>query len=195
MASGRVTDLGSSVPQPVCEPSTMAVPETSPVTSRSLAARISTGSTWLLLAVLAAGLMVRLLFASVTPMFFEGDSQSYLLPGWELSHGGGFTPELRRAPLYPMFIAASMLLLGESLDRLALAQQLLGLVTVALTFLIGRRLSGTLVGGLAGLAIAFSGPQLIYERYLMTEVLFGFLLAATTLLMLIAVQKPTPLRL
>jgi 4-amino-4-deoxy-L-arabinose transferase-like glycosyltransferase len=140
--------------------------------------------------VLALGLGVRLIFAGTSPMFLEGDSQSYLLPGWELANGYGFSPELRRAPLYPLFIAATFRLFGPDLDVVALAQHIVGLGTVGLTYLIARRLFGTAAAILAGLAVAVSGPQLIYERYLMTEALFGCLLALAALAM-VATLRPS----
>ena len=153
-------------------------------------------ATWIPLGlVLAVGLFVRLVFAGIAPMFLEGDSQSYLLPGWELANGYGFSPELRRAPLYPLFIAASFRLFGQDLNALALAQHAVGLATVGLTFLLARRLFGTAAGFLAGLAVAVSGPQLIYERYLMTEALFGCLLALAALAMVAALRPsvaPSP---
>lgn len=146
---------------------------------------------WDLLAlgvVVAVGLVARLVFAAGAPVFLEGDSQSYLLPGWELATGQGFSPELRRTPLYPLFVAASFRAFGQDLDALALAQHALGLMTVALTYLLGRLTFGRAAAVLASLAIAISGPQLIDERYLMTEALFGFILAAACLLMVASLQ-------
>jgi 4-amino-4-deoxy-L-arabinose transferase-like glycosyltransferase len=148
--------------------------------------------TWIsLVLVLAAGLVMRLVLAGVAPFFLEGDSQTYLLPAWELARGEGFNPELRRTPGYPLLIAASFWSLGEDLERLALVQHLLGLATAGLTFLIARQLFGPLAGLLSGLAVALSGPQLIYERYVMTEALFGFALAALVLMMLAALRRPS----
>ena len=56
---------------------------------------------------------------SGAPMFVTPDSESYLLPGWELAHGQGFNPELRRTPVYSVFIAGVLTLLGDNLERLA----------------------------------------------------------------------------
>jgi 4-amino-4-deoxy-L-arabinose transferase-like glycosyltransferase len=143
-----------------------------------------------LLLVLALAVGVRLAFASA-PVFLEGDSQSYLLPGWELANGQGFSPELRRTPLYPLFVAASLALFGQDLTALALAQQALGLATVGLVYVLGARLFGRGAGLLAALAMALSGPQLVYERYVMTEALFGLALAGLGVVLVAAVQ-PQP---
>jgi 4-amino-4-deoxy-L-arabinose transferase-like glycosyltransferase len=150
---------------------------------------------WLVLSlVLGLGLALRLAMAATTPVFLEGDSQSYLLPGWELTNGYEFSPELRRTPGYPLFIAAS-LTLGQSLEAVALGQHVLGLATAVFAFLLGRQLFGPLAGLLAGLAVALSGPQLIYERYVMTEALFGFVLAGLSLALVAAMRQPTTARL
>lgn len=142
-----------------------------------------------LCSILFVGLALRLALASWAPMFLEGDSQSYLLPGWELAQGQGFSPELRRAPAYPVFIAVVFRPLADDLQTLALAQHAVGLLTVLLAFLIGRRLFGWPAGLLAALLVAISGSQLIYERYLMTEALFGFTLTLAGLAMVWALQE------
>jgi 4-amino-4-deoxy-L-arabinose transferase-like glycosyltransferase len=142
--------------------------------------------------VLGTGLALRVALANVAPIFLEGDSQSYLLPAWQLLHGDGFSPELRRTPGYPLLIAAAFRALGEDLQSLALAQHALGLATAILTYVIGQRLFGRAAGLLAAAAVAVSGPQLIYERYLMTEALFGFALAVVGLALVTALRRPTP---
>ena len=145
---------------------------------------------WLALgAVLGVGLVARVVFAAAAPVFLEGDSQSYLLPAWELATGQGFSPELRRTPLYPLLIAATFKVLGQDLDALALVQHGLGLGTVGLTYLLGRWLFGRAAGVIGALALAVSGPQLIYERYVMTEALFGFVLAGACVLMIAALGR------
>lgn len=146
----------------------------------------------LLLAVGAVGLVGRLIFAPSAPIFLEGDSQSYLLPGWELANGSGFSPELRRAPFYPLFIATVLRLLGPNLELLAMVQHALGLATALLACLLGQRIFGRLAGLLAGLAVALSGPQLIYEHYLMSEALFGLLLTGASLAMVVALATGWP---
>jgi hypothetical protein len=137
---------------------------------------------------------MRLALAVRTPIFLEGDSQSYLLPGWELVHGHGFSPELRRAPIYPLFVGVGLQVLGNDLQRLALVQQLLGLVSALLAYALGKRLFGTAAGVLAGLFVALSGPLLIYERYLMTETLFGFVLTLAACLAVAALDRPSVFR-
>src|SRR5205823_1757252 len=86
---------------------------------------------------------MRLAFAfRAPPLFVGGDSQTYLVPGFELARGFGFAPILKRPPLYPLFIAFSIVLTGEDPHGLALLQHLLGLGTVVLTYWLGRAAFG-----------------------------------------------------
>ena len=124
------------------------------------------------------------------PLFVTPDSDDYLRPAYDLAHGLGFDPELRRTPLYPAFIAA-VLALGGNLAALAVAQHALGVLTAAVTYGLGRATFGHLAGLLSGLAVAISGPLLIYEHYLMAEALFTLLLTAAVLLLVVAVRNGT----
>ena len=131
----------------------------------------------LLLAVLLLALLVRLAFTFRAPPFVTNDSLSYLLPGFDLIHGSGFTPILKRPPLYPLFVGGVLASLGEDLRLLMLVQHLLGVGTVLFTYVIGRLLFGTVAGLVAALLTALSGPIVVTEHYLMSEALFEFLLA------------------
>lgn len=140
----------------------------------------------LLIALLA--LALRLAFGFRAPPFVTNDSLSYLLPGFDLVHGGAFSPILKRPPLYSLFIGGVIAAFGEELRALMLVQHLLGVGTVLLTFGIGRLLFGAAGGLFAALLTAVSGPLIVTEQYLMSEALFGFLLAAGLLAYLGAVR-------
>ena len=60
------------------------------------------------------------------------------VPGYELARGLGFAPILKRPPLYPLFVAFSIVLMGEDPHGLAFLQHLLGLGTVVLTYWLAR---------------------------------------------------------
>jgi hypothetical protein len=137
----------------------------------------------------------RLAFALRPPPFLTPDSQGYFLPGWELAHGLGFNPELRRTPAYPLFISLVVFLLGEDLRALTLAQHSLGVITAGLSYGLGRLAFGRLAGLVAGLTVGLSGPLLIYEHFVLTEALFTCLLALSALLALLALRQPSPCRL
>jgi Dolichyl-phosphate-mannose-protein mannosyltransferase len=130
----------------------------------------------LLGAILRAGLLAR------APAFITNDSLSYLLPGFDLATGLGFDPIFKRPPGYPLFVGGALWLFGQqSLLGLLAAQHLLGLLTVALTYLLGRALWGQAAGWLAGSLAAISGPLIVTEHYIMSETLFGCLLTAALL--------------
>jgi hypothetical protein len=127
-----------------------------------------------------AGLRMALVYR-VPPLFMPGDSQSFLLPAYDLAHGLPFEPILKRPPGYPLLIASVMRVAGENLVALVFVQSALGLGTVAATYWIGRLAYGRAVGLLASLVTAVGGQLLIYEHYVLAESVFAFLLAAGVL--------------
>src|SRR6266540_2137302 len=131
-----------------------------------------------LLAVCLVALSFRLSFSLRVAPFVSKDSQSYFLPAWDLVHGGDFQLGLRRTPGYPAFLALCLMLFGEDLRGISLAQHLLGAGTAALTCLLGRLTFGRLSGIVGGLLVGLSAPLLTYEHYLLTEAVFGFVLTA-----------------
>lgn len=142
----------------------------------------------LLTALVLLAIVVRGVLLTRAPLFLRRDSVAYFQVGWELANGLGFDLPLRRTPLYPLFIAGVVWTLGEDLRGLALAQHLLGVVTVVATYFLGRAMFGRLAGALAALAIALSAPLLIYEHYILAEPLFIPLLTLGLLLMVLALR-------
>src|SRR5918997_206794 len=61
------------------------------------------------------GLAVRLAFTTRAPVFLTKDSFEYFQPAYDLVNGLGFDLALRRPPIYPLFAAGVMTVLGESL--------------------------------------------------------------------------------
>src|SRR5687768_2031269 len=150
------------------------------------------------LVLLVVGASLRLAFAFRSPPFFVGgDSQTYLVPGYELAHGLGFAPILKRPPLYPLFVAFSIAVLGEDPHGLAFMQHLLGLGTVVLTYWLGRAvfrgvggvLPGRVAGFVAGLLVAVNGTLIIFVRYVMSETLFTFLVTAAALALVFGARR------
>lgn len=138
---------------------------------------------------LTLALLVRLALQFRSPALVGKDSQSYFLPGWEMARGLPWELGQRRVPVYPLFIAASVLTFGEELRSLALAQHLLGVTNVGVTYLLGRLIFGRAAGLLAGLLVALDGPLLIYERYVLSETLFALLLGLAMLAAVVAVKR------
>ena len=113
-----------------------------------------------LLLLLLVGLTIRLAFTFRAPIFLVHDSITYFESGYELARGSGFELAFKRTPLYPLFIAGVVALVSEDLQALAFVQHLLGLVSIALTYVLGRALFGRLAGFTGGLIVALSGPLL-----------------------------------
>ena len=147
---------------------------------------------------LLVGGALRLAFAfRAPPLYVGGDSQTYLLPAYELARGLGFSPILKRPPLYPLFVAFSIVLMGEDPHGLAFLQHLVGLGTVVLTYWLARvafslpswTIAGRLAGLAAGLLTAINGTLIVYEHYVMAETLFTFLLAAAALALVVGARR------
>ncbi len=143
----------------------------------------------ILSALVLIALVVRGMLLTRAPLFLRRDSVAYFQVGWELANGLGFDLPLRRTPLYPLFVAGVVWLLGEDLRGLALAQHLLGIVTVVATYFLGRAMFGRLAGALSALAVALSAPLLIYEHYILAEALFIPLLILGILTIVLALRQ------
>src|SRR5215203_4443738 len=134
-------------------------------------------------------LAIRLAFTGRAPAFLIGDSENYFLPGFQLAFGTGFDLELRRTPLYPLFLTGAILLVGEDLQGIVTVQHLLGVATCALTYLVGRYAFDRTVGLIAGVLTALSGTAIIGEHTIMAEVLFTPLLMGHLAVLLVAVRR------
>jgi hypothetical protein len=143
-----------------------------------------------LAALLVLALGIRLALVARAPAFITNDSESYLLPAYDLVEGLGFDPLYKRPPGYPAVVAVALWFFGQqSLTGLLLLQHLLGVLTVAATYALSLLLHGRAAASLAGLLTAVCGPLLVTEHYLMSESLFGLLLVATLLSFVVAAQR------
>ena len=130
--------------------------------------------------------MPRLLLQVGAPFFYFPDATSYLEPALALVNGAGLTTQLKRPIGYPLFLADVFLASGNQLLAVAAVQHALGLLTVALTYLLGRACFGRLVGFVAGLMVGLTGPLLTYEHAAITEAPFTLLIVALSLALIAA---------
>jgi hypothetical protein len=158
-----------------------------PTVRAYLSAR-SDGAALSVVVITAALLRLAFLFRA-PPLYAGGDSHSYLLPAVDLLQGFDFNPEIKRPPGYPLFLAGVMAAMGSDLQGVVFVQHLLGVVTAATTWAIGRVVYGPLAGLLAGLMIAVNGPLLIFEQYIMAETLTTCLLALAVLATVSAARR------
>jgi Dolichyl-phosphate-mannose-protein mannosyltransferase len=143
--------------------------------------------------ILAIGLLLRLaLLYRVPPLFMPGDSQSFLTPAYDLARGLGFDPILKRPLGYPLLLAGVIASLGEDPRGLVFVQAMLGLVTVAATYWIGRLVFGRAAAIVAALSVAIGGQLVIYEHYVLAESVFAMLLALAVLALVAAPRQSAP---
>jgi 4-amino-4-deoxy-L-arabinose transferase-like glycosyltransferase len=144
-----------------------------------------------LLTVASVALLVRLAFNHRAMALGTKDSYEYFAPAYSLLNGAGFDLALRRPPIYPLFAATVMQLFGQNLAAIVFVQHLLGVVTVALTYWLGRLAFGRAAGLTAALLAAVSSVMLIHEHYILSESLFTLLLTAACLSLVIAMRRDT----
>ncbi len=111
--------------------------------------------TWVL-ALLGLALALRVGFVlAQQPGFYFEDSLDYDRAARALLQTGHFDDRYYRFPFYPLFMALSYRLFGESLLPIRILQAVMGAATCLLIWGIGRRLFGTRTGllALAGAAI------------------------------------------
>lgn len=134
-------------------------------------------------------LAIRLGFTTRAIVFVTKDSLEYFQPAYDLLHGQGFELTLRRPPIYPLFAAGVMALLGQNLGAIAFVQHLLGVVTVALSYGLGRLLFGRLAAAAAGLLVATDSVLIFSEHYILSEPLFTLLLLAACFSFVVALRR------
>src|SRR5712691_3647697 len=93
-----------------------------------------------LIGLVVAAVLVRIATALVLPRVIKWDEASYLLLGYNLIKGNGFTtgyyPELLHPPLYPIVSAISFLLVGDFEQASNLAYALFGSLLLFPVFVI-----------------------------------------------------------
>jgi 4-amino-4-deoxy-L-arabinose transferase-like glycosyltransferase len=159
----------------------------------------------IVLAVLTlAGLGLRVGYAVDQPYSPPPDARAYARIAENLqSHGSfdarreGVSQEVQPASAYapglPLLTAAVYWISGRPhLTLMLVLLALIGAAAVPLTFLLGRRLSGTTAGLLGAAAIAFYPALLQYQGLLLTEPLAATLLVASLLAYIDAASDKTP---
>lgn len=148
---------------------------------------------------LAVSLGASLVFRVVwSPDFWNAeiypDTAEYLNTARGLAAGYGFSMDTtgRRPPGYPLFLAAILKVAGsENLSAVVGVQTALGLLSAGLyagmTWILFKRRFLTLV---SGLVVALDPAIFPYERAILTESFWGFLLSLALLLVVLAAKNP-----
>lgn len=111
---------------------------------------------------------------------------------------GRHDPEIRttpyfRPPGYPFVLAAFDLLTGSDPVGVRIIQFGIGLLTVLLGFLLGRKLAGPLAGVVAAFGLAVSWPLIFFEGELLDSCVLAATILAVLLLLERAASRATPL--
>jgi 4-amino-4-deoxy-L-arabinose transferase-like glycosyltransferase len=136
------------------------------------------GRAWL--AILLTAMLARFVFAGWVVGFDaapKGDEIDYHAIAAHLSDGRGFVsveevPTARRPPAYPALLAALYTIKGPSPTAGRIAQVVLGVLVVALTGLLARRLFDPTTARIAGLLAALNPFLVFISGYLLTENLY-----------------------
>ena len=116
-----------------------------------------------------------IVFSSTTPILWP-DSPAYLRAAVEIAHHGDFFPhEIYRTPLYSTFLAIFLWFFDHSPltgSLIILAQQLTGIFSAILIYVVAGRLAQGRIPLLSGIAYALSPLALYYEMTILTESLF-----------------------
>jgi 4-amino-4-deoxy-L-arabinose transferase-like glycosyltransferase len=159
--------------------------------------RVSNITTWIgrhhLALTLLLALLLRLLLWSQPLHQPANDEVEYITVARDLLAGRGwqFYDHFYwlRAPLYPLFLAASLWLAGGDLHRAALPNIALSVANVYLSYCLTRALAGKRAAGVAALFTAMLWTLATFASLYMSETLFAFLFTAA----LVCLVRP-PLR-
>lgn len=131
-----------------------------------------------------------------------GDAETYHLLANRLADGDGYVrprdpvpvPSAEFPPLFPAVLALASLLGADSVLAHKLVTSVVGVVTVVLVGLLGRRVAGP-SAGLVAAALAAGYPMLFQvDGALMAESLYAPLVTAVLLATYAAIDRPTPAR-
>jgi len=160
----------------------------------------------LLLVILALALWWRLVYVTELPGqsipglrpldTLQGDATSYDSVATNLLDGRGYVNSVGEVPVlppaYPTFLAAVYEVSDHSFTAVRIIQAVIGAATCAVIYFIGRKAFNPAVGLMAALLAAAYPWFIFWERRLITETLFIFVLSMGVLAMLWAVEKPVP---
>jgi tetratricopeptide (TPR) repeat protein len=125
------------------------------------------------------------------PLFYRlaGDGRTYDEWGQRIAAGDWLGKGVfYQAPLYPYFLGVLQLALGHNLWLIRLVQIILGAVSCALVFCVGRELFSRPAGIAAGLILAFYAPGIFFEGLIEKSIL-DLLLLSLLLFLLIRARK------
>lgn len=114
---------------------------------------------------------------------YAADEYSYDQIAINFLSGKGFVTDdglySRRAPVYPLFLAFIYLIFGHSYVIVRFIQAIIGSLTCLIIYLLGKELFDKKIGLLSAFIFAIYYPFIQYPAYLLTEIIFTFLLVVS----------------
>lgn len=150
-------------------------------------------------ALFIAALTLRLGMVFMAPVIPASDARDYDRLGISIAGGAGFSdesgkPTSFRPPAYPYLLAATYLIFGHTYIPVWIVQCLLGSLTVVFLIGLGERIFSRTIGLSAGALAAFYPSYVSMPRFLLTETVFTFLLAAFVYGMVACLSRITAIR-
>ena len=175
-------------------------PATARVNARRRAARLLQHP-WTFPTILVVAYGVRLAWAMAYPTHPFADSEWYYRTAAQLRDGAGFVYDLKtRRPLvawpvgYPLFLATIFRVTGPSVWVAKVANIVLAVACVALTYDLARRLFNVYVAALAALLLALLPGFVVYVSLVSTDLLFMTLFTGAYVASLRSAESPRPAR-
>ncbi len=142
---------------------------------------------------LAIAALMHFTFFVLKDNHLAGDSASYLGPAHSMASGDGFVDQtFRRTPGYPLFLLL-FAPVGFSPAAVAFVQHLIAVLIVALSYRLGRTISGDWrVGAVAALLLTLDLPTLNMTNLVYTETLFTLVLLGSVICLMPVVTDATP---
>jgi len=198
---GKQSKRSRALPRQAAKPDKRPV-RTPPSATTELLARGVTDRTRELVyigVILVIALAIRLVYFYINskqnPLFFHPVLDARFHHDWanEILSGNFWGDEVFfRAPLYPYLLALIYKISGTSMTFAVLVQHIIGSVTCALVYLLGRQFFATRVALVAGLLAALYWPLIYFEGDLLIVTLIVFLDVAILLVLVRAVHRPRP---
>ncbi len=103
-------------------------------------------------------------------------------------------PSSRRAPIYPLFLAAVYKIFGHSYPAVKIIQAVISMFTCLLIFLLAVKLTGSRITAMIAFAVSAIYPYFIYyNAYLLMETLLVFFSVLMMLAIIVESTKPSKL--
>src|SRR5215510_13415708 len=122
-----------------------------------------------LIGLVAAAVLLRIMIALILPRVIRWDEPSYLLLGYNLLSGNGFTtglhPQLHFTPLYPIVSGILYLLVGDFEQASNLAYALFGGMLLLPVFAIAQRIYGSQTAWLVAVLLTIFPPLSVSVLY------------------------------